>query len=108
LKQFLRELRDPLLTFDLYELFLEAGREGILNQVLKSLQSRHMHRAYQLTEHFMIPVEAVQKVVARLPADNRRVLKYLLAFLADVAAHSASNKMPMHNLATGALTYCLM
>lgn len=72
LKQFLRELREPLLTFDLYDIFLETGCQ----------------------------LEAVKSVLSRLPEVNVRVLKYLLGFLSEVASHSATNKMPMHNLAT--------
>lgn len=72
LKQFLRELREPLLTFELYDTFLQANCDR----------------------------DKVKSALSSLPMSNLRVLKYLIEFLFEVAQHSANNKMPVHNLAT--------
>jgi hypothetical protein len=72
LKLWLRELNPPLLTFELYQDFINAINKDVVE---------------------------VKALVDRLPPANRRVLKYLLFFLQEVAAHAESNKMRPMNLA---------
>lgn len=75
-KQFLRELPDPLLTRPLSPLFVAAGR----------------------TEDERERNANLRLLLRGLPALNRRVLRELVAFLQLVAAHSAHNKMTAENL----------
>ena len=75
-KQFLRELPDPLLTRPLSPLFVAAGR----------------------TEDARERRANLRLLLRGLPALNRRVLRELVAFLQLVAAHSAHNRMTPANL----------
>ncbi|KAM9311486.1 rho GTPase-activating protein 8 [Gastrophryne carolinensis] len=75
LKTFLRELPEPLLTFDAYRPILEiTGVESILR------------------------VNSCKQIVHRLPDHNYAVLKYLMCFLSMVAQENISNKMTPSNL----------
>ncbi|XP_030840228.1 rho GTPase-activating protein 17 isoform X4 [Strongylocentrotus purpuratus] len=76
LKLYLRELPAPLLTFDLYTDFIEAGSQKDPNQ----------------------KKEALKKVVSRLPKAHFDNLKYLCRFLNLVADKSDKNKMTSSNL----------
>ncbi|XP_060531686.1 uncharacterized protein LOC132705231 [Cylas formicarius] len=89
LKEYLRDLPDPLLCRDLYHAFVHTQR--IRNRRLQT--------------------EALQHLVHLLPPANRDTLYALLSFLATVARHSddgkndlgeevAGNKMDSNNLAT--------
>ncbi|EEC10256.1 conserved hypothetical protein [Ixodes scapularis] len=77
LKTFLRELEEPLLTFDLYE---EVMRFQELDQSEKLAQARAL-------------------LLERLPDDNYELLKYIVEFLAKVRSMSDLNKMTASNLA---------
>ncbi|KAG0418026.1 hypothetical protein HPB47_005175 [Ixodes persulcatus] len=77
LKTFLRELEEPLLTFDLYE---EVMRFQELDQSEKLAQARAL-------------------LLERLPEDNYELLKYIVEFLAKVIDRSDLNKMTASNLA---------
>ncbi|XP_060555400.1 rho GTPase-activating protein 8-like isoform X3 [Ruditapes philippinarum] len=77
LKTFLRELSEPILTFELYEPIIRLHGQEKEEQIL---QAKRM-----LTEE--------------LPEDNYTVLKYILDLLSEVAAHSDKNKMTTTNLA---------
>ncbi|XP_063043988.1 rho GTPase-activating protein 1 isoform X1 [Engraulis encrasicolus] len=76
LKTFLRELPEPLLTYQLYN--------DIINfqNVDKDAQ-----------------VVTIQNLLAMLPQENYASLKYLILFLAEVSAQSEINKMNNSNLA---------
>lgn len=89
LKEYLRDLPDPLLTHDLFQAFLAAA-------AMDDVNSR---------------VSTLRLLVALLPAVNRDTLWYLLTFLSCVAKHSddqlddaghtvPGNKMGSSNLAT--------
>ncbi|KAL4720953.1 hypothetical protein ACJJTC_012415, partial [Scirpophaga incertulas] len=87
LKEFLRDLPDPLLCRDLYTTFLSTQR----------VRSRRLQW------------EALRLAVALLPAAHRDTLHALLSFLAALAAHAhagvadpraPANKMDAANLAT--------
>ena len=75
-KLFLRELPTPLLTRELMDAF---------------------HRTDSLPMDRQ--VSALSLLCLQLPAPNRAVLRRLLDFLAAVAAHEASNKMTLENVA---------
>lgn len=77
LKTFLRELEEPLLTFDLYD---EVMRFQELDQSEKLSQASCL-------------------LLERLPDENYEVLKYIVEFLAKVIDRSDLNKMTSSNLA---------
>ncbi|XP_072473732.1 rho GTPase-activating protein 1 isoform X4 [Notamacropus eugenii] len=76
LKTFLRELPEPLLTFDLYP------------HVVGFLNIEEDQR-----------VAATLQVLQTLPEENYQVLRFLTAFLVQISSHSDQNKMTNTNLA---------
>ncbi|XP_028165062.1 rho GTPase-activating protein 22-like, partial [Ostrinia furnacalis] len=83
LKEFLRDLPDPLLCRDLYSAFLNTQK----------IRNRRLQW------------EALRLIVQLLPAAHRDTLHALLSFLAQLAAHAddaaqPGNKMDAANLAT--------
>uniref|UniRef100_A0A7N8YNN2 Rho GTPase activating protein 1 n=1 Tax=Mastacembelus armatus TaxID=205130 RepID=A0A7N8YNN2_9TELE len=76
LKTFLRELPEPLLTYQLYN--------DIVN--FTSVPSEDQ-------------VTAMKTLIESLPEENRISLRYLITFLAEVSAKSEVNKMTNSNLA---------
>nr|XP_004610754.1 unnamed protein product [Sorex araneus] len=77
LKSYLRELPEPLMTFDLYDDWMRAAS-------LKEAGPR---------------LEALKDVCSRLPPENLRNLRYLLKFLARLAEEQEVNKMTPSNIA---------
>ncbi|XP_055993443.1 SH3 domain-binding protein 1 [Sorex fumeus] len=77
LKSYLRELPEPLMTFDLYDDWMRAAS-------LKEAGPR---------------LEALKEVCGRLPPENLRNLRYLLKFLARLAEEQEVNKMTPSNIA---------
>ncbi|KAN0038026.1 hypothetical protein ACTA71_000198 [Dictyostelium dimigraforme] len=78
LKLYLRELPDPLLTYEKYDNFIAA----------------------QSIDDFPSRIKLIKHLVKSLPPVNYSVLSYLMAFVGKVATHSAANKMQVHNLST--------
>ncbi|XP_050390055.2 rho GTPase-activating protein 44 isoform X5 [Patella vulgata] len=76
LKQYLRELPEPLLTYQLYSDFMEAA----------SLPKDKLH-------------PALKKVVDTLPRINYNNFRYLIKFLDKLAKNSDKNKMSAGNIA---------
>ncbi|XP_023365335.1 rho GTPase-activating protein 1 isoform X1 [Otolemur garnettii] len=76
LKTFLRELPEPLLTFDLYP------------HVVGFLNIDESQR-----------VEVTLQVLQTLPEENYQVLHFLTTFLVQISSHSDQNKMTNTNLA---------
>uniref|UniRef100_A0A5S6QE38 Rho-GAP domain-containing protein n=1 Tax=Trichuris muris TaxID=70415 RepID=A0A5S6QE38_TRIMR len=77
LKTFLRELSEPITTFNLYGEIVKSA--GCLPD--------------EKTEH-------AKAIVDSLPPENYNLLKYLVEFLNEVASHSRVNLMNTSNLAT--------
>ncbi|KAK1341590.1 hypothetical protein QTO34_018005 [Cnephaeus nilssonii] len=77
LKSYLRELPEPLMTFDLYDDWMKAAS-------LKEPRAR---------------LEALQEVCSRLPQENFSNLRYLMKFLARLAEDQEVNKMTPSNIA---------
>uniref|UniRef100_A0A2K6QIC6 SH3 domain binding protein 1 n=1 Tax=Rhinopithecus roxellana TaxID=61622 RepID=A0A2K6QIC6_RHIRO len=77
LKSYLRELPEPLMTFDLYDDWMRAAS-------LKEPGAR---------------LQALQEVCSRLPPENLSNLKYLMKFLARLAEEQEVNKMTPSNIA---------
>eukprot|EP01133_Synstelium_polycarpum_P016008 gene16008-19046_t len=78
LKLYLRELPEPLLTYDRYDKFIAA-------QSMEDQASR---------------IKLIKHLVRSLPQVNQAILSKLMAFLGRVAQHAANNKMQIHNLST--------
>ncbi|XP_071951332.1 rho GTPase-activating protein 7-like isoform X2 [Antedon mediterranea] len=77
LKQYFRELPEPLLTSKLHDTFLSIFTSMPKDQRLSALQA----------------------AVMLLPDENREVLQSLVLFLSDIATHSQTNQMTPYNLA---------
>eukprot|EP01117_Protostelium_nocturnum_P003776 TRINITY_DN15038_c0_g1_i1.p1 TRINITY_DN15038_c0_g1~~TRINITY_DN15038_c0_g1_i1.p1 ORF type:complete len:576 (+),score=218.04 TRINITY_DN15038_c0_g1_i1:219-1946(+) len=78
LKQYIRDLPEPLLTFRLYSTFIKVQRNA-------NDQTRKGN---------------LRVLIQKLPKDNQRVFLYLLRHLNNVSKHSEKNKMTPTNLAT--------
>ncbi|GAB5586726.1 hypothetical protein Unana1_01626 [Umbelopsis nana] len=76
LKLYLRELKDPLLTYEYYESYLDAARITDYDE-----------RMY-----------AIKSLLRVLPPVNYNTLEYLMRHLNRVASHSEENKMEASNL----------
>eukprot|EP01137_Pigoraptor_chileana_P016557 Opistho-2@73494 len=77
LKLFFRELPDSLLTTELYDQWVDAGK-------LEDDSARYVE---------------IHKLVDSIPPYNRETLKFMVEFLARVAGHSELNRMTIDNLA---------
>jgi len=77
IKQYLRALPNPLLTYDLYEAFLKAG---------------------DLKDNAEVQAE-LAKLVSKLPVPYRALLFEILLLSKDIEAHAEINKMTAENLA---------
>jgi len=77
LKQWFRELPEPLFTYPLYPAFIEAAK--ISNDFLRQVR--------------------LHEQVNNLPDANYATLRFLMTHLDRVRAHEADNQMSAHNLA---------
>uniref|UniRef100_A0A8B9VKV1 SH3 domain-binding protein 1 n=1 Tax=Anas zonorhyncha TaxID=75864 RepID=A0A8B9VKV1_9AVES len=77
LKSYLRELPQPLMTFELYDEWVKVAS-------LKDVDSR---------------VQSLRDTCSRLPQDSYNNLRYLIKFLAKLAEHQEVNKMTPSNIA---------
>ncbi|KAL0851825.1 hypothetical protein ABMA28_000129 [Loxostege sticticalis] len=77
LKTFLRDLEEPLMTFDLYDEILQ----------------------FQTWSHRDKPRRVKILILERLPLDNYKLLKFIIQFLWKVQDRSCLNKMTSSNLA---------
>ncbi|NXN30236.1 3BP1 protein, partial [Nycticryphes semicollaris] len=77
LKSYLRELPQPLMTFELYNEWVKVAS-------LKDVDDR---------------IQSLQDTCSRLPRDSHNNLRYLIKFLAKLAEHQEVNKMTPSNIA---------
>ncbi|KAJ1920009.1 Rho-type gtpase-activating protein [Tieghemiomyces parasiticus] len=77
LKQYLRDLAEPLLTFDAYPQFMAAIQ-------LPDVESR---------------CKAMQPIIHQLPHGHQSTIRFLMRHWLNVARHAPHNKMPSKNLA---------
>jgi Rho GTPase-activating protein 1 len=84
LKTFLRELEEPLLTFELYDDVIDF-------QQISGGPSGH-HKIERLAI-------AKSMILQRLPEDNYKLLKFVVEFLVKIMDRSDLNKMTASNLA---------
>lgn len=78
MKQYLRELPEPLCTFELYDCFIAAI--GIPEETMRRQQ--------------------LANVLDMLPEQNQILTKYLISFLVRVSSYASDNLMTAANLAT--------
>ncbi|XP_038056536.1 rho GTPase-activating protein 7-like isoform X2 [Patiria miniata] len=78
LKQYFRDLPEPVVTTKLSDTFISIFTSGMPKDLRLS---------------------AVQAAIMLLPDENREVLQSLLLFLSDIADHSNENQMTAYNLA---------
>ena len=78
LKLWFRELKEPVLTFRLYRLWLSVGDVKDKNQRF----------------------EIIRLLIHILPRSHRTLLEYVIEFLYDVSLHAEKNNMDIANLAT--------
>eukprot|EP01103_Thecamoeba_quadrilineata_P010437 TRINITY_DN2254_c0_g1_i1.p1 TRINITY_DN2254_c0_g1~~TRINITY_DN2254_c0_g1_i1.p1 ORF type:complete len:479 (+),score=102.55 TRINITY_DN2254_c0_g1_i1:39-1475(+) len=76
LKGFFRELPEPLLTYELYSLFINVQNQS--------------NQAFQLI--------SLLELIGKLPSHNRALLKHLCGFLVKVTSNSEKNKMIFTNI----------
>lgn len=76
LKQYLRNMAEPLFTYDHHEQFLDAVKK----------------------DTFEKRVDALTSLVASLPEENRSLIRTIMRHLTRVAAHSNKNLMAASNL----------
>lgn len=103
LKQWLRELPEPLLTFGLYDSFiLVAENKGTFSSILFICINSTTHPGFICVSAASTEEKVAKLVnlVKSLPEANQVVLKYLLAFLNRVSRLSEINKMTLQNLGT--------
>ncbi|XP_073670151.1 rho GTPase-activating protein 44 isoform X1 [Paramisgurnus dabryanus] len=77
LKSYLRELPEPLMTFDLYDEWIQASN-------IQDMDKR---------------LQALSATCEKLPADNLNNLRYLIKFLAKLTEYQDANKMTPGNIA---------
>ncbi|XP_020604145.1 rho GTPase-activating protein 26-like isoform X2 [Orbicella faveolata] len=76
LKQYLRNMPEPLFTYDYHEQFLDSVKKDTYEK----------------------RVEALRSLVADLPEENRTLIRMIMKHLTHVAAHSNKNLMAASNL----------
>ncbi|XP_042575942.1 rho GTPase-activating protein 44-like isoform X8 [Cyprinus carpio] len=77
LKSYLRELPEPLMTFELYDEWIQASNVQDMDKRLQALLC----------------------TCEKLPADNLNNFRYLIKFLAKLTEHQDANKMTPGNIA---------
>ncbi|XP_054615712.1 GEM-interacting protein [Dunckerocampus dactyliophorus] len=88
LKHFFKELPEPLLTFDLYNDFMAAG---------KSIQHLGDWEPMQDTNEFMDVTHSLQRLLQRLPSCCYGTLQHVISHLQKVSRNN-ENKMSASNL----------
>lgn len=84
LKNNIRNLPEPLITFDLYHPFLKVANEYPMTRTEESAEEGRL--------------AALHEVIARLPQTNQGLLEYLMSFLSRVADFSSVHRMTAANL----------
>lgn len=91
-KQYFRELPEPVMTAKLSETFLAIQQcESTINFVDQFDFFIKPTSMSDLPQHLRL--EAMQKAILLLPDENREVLQTLLMFLYDIAMHCETNQV---------------
>ncbi|KAH3760369.1 rho GTPase-activating protein 24 [Pelomyxa schiedti] len=94
LKAYLRSLPQPLLTFELYDKFIEVA-DGIY-VVVSPLTDLLLDTGTPIPTR----LQRIREIVHQLPPTYFYTTKYLLGFMKDVTGHSDENQMTSANIAT--------
>lgn len=81
LKLFFRELPEPLLTYEMYDMFLAVSSIPVSEETLYTR------------------IQTLRKIISYLPSHNALVLVHLISLLHDISKESDLNKMTFGNLA---------
>uniref|UniRef100_A0A671R4Q2 GEM interacting protein n=1 Tax=Sinocyclocheilus anshuiensis TaxID=1608454 RepID=A0A671R4Q2_9TELE len=90
LKHFFKELPEPLLTFDLYNNFINVGKE------IQRLSEKDL--AAETAGIVTSIVVKLRELIGRLPLCNYNTVQHMIAHLNRVAEHYEDNKMSPGNL----------
>jgi hypothetical protein len=92
LKQYLRKLPTPLITYPVYDKLLDCFQH--------SPSPTHPSQANSSAHSPSPPLDGVRAAIADLPAAHWRTLQFLMFHLDRVAARQAVNKMTPYNIGT--------
>jgi hypothetical protein len=109
LKLYLRELPEPLLTYESFDNFI-AANESMFRfvffffpiRIFFLIKKTYLKKTYSNVSSVQdkaLKQERMRALIAQIPIINRNVLQYLLAFLHRVSSRSHINKMSSSNLA---------
>ncbi|XP_051572566.1 GEM-interacting protein-like isoform X1 [Myxocyprinus asiaticus] len=90
LKHFFKELPDPLLTFDLYNDFINVGKK-----IQRLSEKDHVAESAGIVESIVVKLK---ELIGRLPLCNYNTVQHMIAHLNRVAEHFEDNKMSPGNL----------
>jgi hypothetical protein len=99
LKQYLRELPDPLLTDELYEAFLLAL--GLLFVQVSCAPVLTRRGCAEVTPSPREAAHVLKSLVWMLPEVNRELLRQLARLCVHISKHSGESKMGLEQLALG-------
>jgi hypothetical protein len=91
LKEFFRDLPDPLMCRELYPAFINTQRKSF-NIFFKCVDNDVHINFYIGIRNRRLQLEAMQHLIQLLPVPNRDTLASLLVFLNTVAKHSADRR----------------
>jgi hypothetical protein len=91
LKNYFRRLPVPLITYDVYDQFLEAGRKFILSD------SRSSANDCTELEEPTAQSRALSAAVNEIPKAHRDTLQFLVFHLSRVIQHASDNLVSTHN-----------
>uniref|UniRef100_A0A8B9H2K8 GEM interacting protein n=1 Tax=Astyanax mexicanus TaxID=7994 RepID=A0A8B9H2K8_ASTMX len=90
LKYFFKELPEPLLTFDLYNDFINIGKE-----IQRLSEKDHVAETAQIVENIVINIK---QLLARLPPCNYSTVRHMMGHLHRISENFEENKMSPGNL----------
>lgn len=98
LKLYFRELRNPLMTHEYYEWFIEAASK-FFRFPLPLTHSKPSFSPTTGIPDYEERMYQIKSIIHNLPKPNYIVLEYLMRHLSLVASYSEVNKMEASNLA---------
>ncbi|XP_016371586.1 GEM-interacting protein [Sinocyclocheilus rhinocerous] len=90
LKHFFKELPEPLLTFDLYNNFINVGKE-----IQRLSEKDHAAETAGIVTSIVVKL---RELIGRLPLCSYNTVQHMIAHLNRVAEHYEDNKMSPGNL----------
>ncbi|KAK9978106.1 hypothetical protein ABG768_019874 [Culter alburnus] len=90
LKHFFKELPEPLLTFDLYNEFINVGKE-----IQRLSEKDHVAETVGIVDSIVVKL---RELTGRLPLCNYNTVQHMIAHLNRVAEQFEENKMSPGNL----------